>query len=83
MATISKNKGNGKIKLMITEGELNTLTIAMALLSTLDMEQEATEQGLDFNELSYTHVELFDTLTKITKLYPQKALEEVESNENL
>lgn len=84
MATISKNKGNGKIKLMASEAEINTLTIAMALLSVVDMEDEAKEQGLDLSAVDYNHLGLFDTLTKVSKLYPQKQLEEeVVENETL
>ena len=82
MATISKNKGNGKFKFMVTENELNTITIAMALLSVVDMEDEAKEQGLDYSALHYDHLSLFDTLTKVTKLYAQ-AKDEVESDETL
>jgi hypothetical protein len=77
MATISKNKGNNKIKMMVTEQELNTLTIAMALLSVPEMETEMEEQGLTQNQVAYNHLELFDTLTKINKLYPQVTGEEV------
>lgn len=82
LASISKNKGNGKFKLMVTENELNTITIAMALLSVVDMEDEAKEQGLDFSAVHYDHLELFNTLTKVTKLYAPYQ-EEVEPNEAL
>jgi hypothetical protein len=69
MATITKNKGNGRNKIMCSDAELNTLTIALALLNIPEMEDEATEQGLSTEEVVYNHLELFDTFTKATKLY--------------
>ena len=87
MATISYNKGNNRYKMMVSKKELNALTIATALLNVVDMETEAKEQGLDLSELEYDHLTLFDSLTKITKLYqvvPEAVvLEGVESNETL
>lgn len=70
MASVKFNKGNGRFKLMVTPQELNTLTIAVALLSIPDMESEAIEQGLQLDQLEYDHNTLFELLTKVTKLYP-------------
>ena len=70
MATISYSKGNGRYKVMVSKEELNTLTIAVALLNVVDMESEAKEQGLDLSKLDYNHLELFNKLTKVTSLYP-------------
>lgn len=71
MATISRNKGNKRVKIMVSEQELKTLTIALALISVQDMETEMEEQGLTKEDVDYNHLGLFETFTKITKLYPK------------
>lgn len=71
MATVSLNKGNGRYKTMLTREELNTLTLALAVFSIEDMETEAKEQGLDLENVEYNHLAMFNTFTKVTKLYPK------------
>jgi hypothetical protein len=76
MASISKNRGNGKYKVMLTQQELNTLTIALALLNIQDMEKEMEEQGLTKEDVEYDHLTMFHPFAKVTKLYPEKRKEE-------
>lgn len=83
MATVSKNKGNGKIKVVLTEQELNTVTIALALINHIDVEKELEEQGLSENDVVRDHLGLFEPFARVTKLYPQKTMEDViEKNES-
>jgi hypothetical protein len=72
MASITKNKGNGKNKVMLTDQELNTVTIALALLNIPDMETEMKEQGLTEDQVAFNHLGLFEPFAKTTKLYPQQ-----------
>lgn len=76
MATITKNKGNGKNKVMLTDQELNTVTMALALLNIPDMEIEMQEQGLTEDQVTFNHLGLFEPFAKVTKLYPQQTGEE-------
>lgn len=69
-------KSRNRIDLRLNQQELNTLTIALALLDVPTMEQEAKEQGLDFSALEYDHLTLFKSFTDINKLYPQVQLKE-------
>jgi len=78
MATITKNKGNGKYKVMLTKEELNIITISLAVLDFGELEEETKEQELDMKDTSYKLRDLFETFTKVTKLYPQKTLEDNE-----
>ncbi|OME54092.1 hypothetical protein BSK59_16050 [Paenibacillus odorifer] len=71
MARISV-KSRNRYKLDLNEKEMNTLTIALALLDIPTMEQEMKEQGL--NKAEYDHLALFKTLTDVTGLYPQVQL---------
>lgn len=71
MAVITMGNKKYPHNLKLTDKELNTLTIAIALLNVPDMEDEAKQQGLDLNQLEYSHLELFSVLTKKTRLYPQ------------
>lgn len=64
-------KSRNRIDLRLNIQELNTLTIAMALLDIETMETELKEQGVDFSKVEYDHLSLFKTLTDITGLYPQ------------
>jgi hypothetical protein len=79
MAVITKNKGNGKNKVMLTDKELNTITMALALINIPDMEAEMKEQGLTEDQVEFNHLGLFEPFAKVTKLYPQKTASEVES----
>lgn len=76
MARVSV-KSRNRYKLDLNEKEMNTLTIALALLDIPTMEQEMKEQGLDKAE--YDHLTLFKTLTDITGLYPQVQLTDKEA----
>ncbi len=78
MATITKNKGNGRNKVMLSDQELKTITIALAILNHQDMEQEMEEQGLSREDVVYDHLSLFKPFAKVSKMYPQKTLEDVE-----
>lgn len=69
-------KSRNRIDLRLNAQELNTLTIAMALLDIETMETELKEQGIDFSKAEYDHLSLFKTLTDITGLYPQVQLED-------
>ena len=64
--------------MMVTEQELNTITMAMALISIPEMEQEMEEQGLVAEDVEFNHLTLFESLTKVTKLYPKPLILEEE-----
>jgi hypothetical protein len=59
-------KSRNRFKLDLNEKEMNTLTIALALLDIPTMEQELKEQ--------------FKTLTDVTGLYPQVQLKSEHGN---
>lgn len=67
-------KSRNRIDARFTIQELNTLTIALALLDIPTMEQELKEQGLSHELAEYDHLTLFKALTDITRLYPQVQL---------
>lgn len=73
MARASRSKG--EVRLMLSKEEANALTIAVALLNINDMDKEATEQGLQAENLAYNHNQIFNELTNITGLYPRPVKE--------
>lgn len=73
MARVTVRSRN-RYKLDLNQKEMNTLTIALALLDIPTMEQELKEQGLGFEMAEYDHLTLFKVLTDVTKLYPQVQL---------
>lgn len=76
MASITRNKGNGRYKVMLTKEELRTMTIALALLDIPTMEDEMREQNLTDTDVSYEHLKMFDIFTKATKMYPKSEVKE-------
>ena len=70
MARITKAKTTGIRQLNVTMPELRTLTIALALLDVLDLEQEIEEQKLTRKDVIFDPLPLFNVLTKETGLYP-------------
>lgn len=78
MATITKKSRKNKYHINLTGKELNTITIALALLNIQDMEKEMEEQGLSKEDVVFDHLKLFSPFAEITKLYPEKELEKLE-----
>ena len=72
-------KSRNRIDARFTIEELNTLTIALALLDIETMEEELAGQGLSNEKVEYDHLTLFKALTDITGLYPQVQLEDEEA----
>lgn len=73
MARVSKNKRNKRYyKATLTEQELNTVTIALALLNIPQLEDEMKEQGLAEDKVEFNHLELFEPFAEMTNLYPKK-----------
>lgn len=71
-------KSRNRIDARLSLNELNTLTMALALLDIPTMEREMEEQGLTQDQVEYDHLTLFKSLTDINKLYPQVQLPEKE-----
>ncbi|WP_090739398.1 hypothetical protein [Paenibacillus sp. Mc5Re-14] len=69
-------KSRSRIDARFTQAEINTLTIALALLDIETMETELKEQGIDFSKAEYDHLTLFKKLTDVTGLYPQVQLDD-------
>ncbi|TVX85987.1 hypothetical protein [Paenibacillus agilis] len=69
-------KSRNRIDVRLNIQELNTLTIALALLDIPTMEQELKDQGLSHEKAEYDHLTMFKTLTDITGLYPQVQLQQ-------
>lgn len=69
MASVTKNKGNKKNKLMVTDEELNTIHIALAILDYEAFGDEIEEKGFTREDLADPY-NVFLDLDKATKLYP-------------
>lgn len=65
-------KTNNRYKVTLTKEELNTVTIALALLSISQLEDEMEEQGLEDKDVTFNHLKLFAPFASETGLYPQK-----------
>jgi hypothetical protein len=65
-------KTNNRYKVTLTKEELNTVTIALALLNIPQMEDEMKEQGLGEKDVVFNHLKLFAPFAKETGLYPQQ-----------
>ncbi|MCY9757685.1 hypothetical protein M5X00_26005 [Paenibacillus alvei] len=82
MARVTKKSRGNRYKIDLNEKELNTLTIALALLDIPTMEQELKEQGLPYGKAEYDHLTLFKTLTDVNGLYRQVQLPDENQQED-